>query len=350
MSNASVTPQISPSFMVRHLRLQNFCRMFSKVSCLQVAAVVLGMGAVTSSSAAADEMASRLNDPFYFPSTPSSRIAAAFQAYGGHVDIGGKDALNEGEDISFKLGGGSGSLLFYVTPNVTLQIDGSAEFSGADTLESTPQDNYEAGFNGAVHLSKRNTSRGLFGVFAAAFGTESLIGSDGGDKTALGLAIGAEAQVHYNRFTTYAQTGYFGTLARGNGNDDVDEDFPGESGFVRLVQRAYVSENTKLELDFVAAKGVFDVEDEDFHILSASGEVEQGFGHYIPFSLFARYEFIYADQADENDSTHDSTIKVGMKLRLGDANETLFAQNRVGNTLSTPDFARFGGILNGPIE
>lgn len=276
-----------------------------------------------------------------------ARFAAVFDLNVAQNDIHSNDA-DDGEDLSFQMLGIGMRAYSRIAHGFGLQADARAEFTNADG-EDDDQDVHIFGSDLAAHLFWRDRNIGLLGIFGNA--SYAYGGTDQSDDNfAWIVGGGVEAQVYVHRATFYAQGGFFDTVD--THNSEIDSDFPQDSYFGRVGARYFTKSNTKLQADFVMAEGEFSSisSPSDYRIYSAASEIEQGLGDMKRYSVYARYEFIYAKDYEDEERSQDHTFRVGMRARLGGDTGSLFEQDRAGASLDTPDIARWGGVLNGAIE
>jgi opacity protein-like surface antigen len=241
---------------------------------------------------------------------------------------------NECESGSTRLNGwvvgGAGRGNYWVTREVSLQLDAQAEGTSYDATRYTDRFSTHDFLIGG-HWSWRNPQQYLFGLFAAA-------GDAGGGIAPAerhGL-IGGEAQWYWSQFTLYVQGGYDTTL--GTIDNEIDSI---NAWFVRGTGRYFVNPNFLLEGTFMYANG-----NVDFNF----GEPSQGFQTWVwqakaewrfptaPFSVFAKYQgsetkydALSFDSVTFNSKTRDNRVMVGLKLHMGD--KTLQQTDRAGATL-----------------
>jgi hypothetical protein len=222
--------------------------------------------------------------------------------------------------------GGAGRGNYWVTRDVSVQVDAQAEGTSYDANAISDRFSTHSYLIGG-HWSWRNPQQYLFGVFAAA-------GDAGG-----GLApaerhavFGGEAQWYVNQFTLYLQGGYDTTV----GSIDRETDSI-NAWFIRSTGRYFVNPNFLLEGTFMYANGNI-----DFNF----GEPSQGFQTWTwqakaewrfptaPFSVFAKYqgsETRYDTIDSFSAKTRDNRVLLGLKLHMGD--KTLQQTDRAGATL-----------------
>ena len=229
--------------------------------------------------------------------------------------------------------GGEGLLSLPLGENLSLQSDFKYEYNDQanDFLGSVAGPRYSYGFAG--HLSWRDPSAGLFGVFGGA-GTANH-GFFGDTDIAF---IGGEAQFYMDNITFYGQGGYVDYRGPGKGiGFGLDDGY-----FVRGVMRWFVTGDSR-----------FQVEGSYFN-----SDFER-FGSTDAFSFGARYDFslglpVIGDTAlyiawrgqwrsdclrgfrgNDNYDLNDQTIMIGSSYSFSG---NLLTVDRQGATLDTPDF------------
>ena len=230
--------------------------------------------------------------------------------------------------------GGAGRGNYWITRNMSVQVDAQAEGTSYDNPGGGRFSNHSYLVGG--HWSWRSPQQYLFGLFAAAGdagGGASLFGSQ---RHAL---IGGEAQWYWNQFTLYGQVGYDSTL--GNiGFSDTDSI---HAWFIRGTGRYFVNPNFLIEGTVMYANG-----DIDFNF----GIPSLGFQTWTwqakaewrlptaPFSVFAKYQgsetkIDLAPNFFVAEKVTDHRVLLGLKLHMGD--RTLQQTDRAGATLDIID-------------
>jgi hypothetical protein len=227
--------------------------------------------------------------------------------------------------------GGAGRGNYWVTREVSVQVDAQAEGTSYDSIGGGSGHFSTHSYLIGGHWSWRNPQQYLFGLFAAAGDAGGL--TLGGESQRHGL-IGAEAQWYWNQFTLYAQGGYDTTLGSfGDGIDSIN------AWFIRGTGRYFINPNFLLEGTVMYANG---------HIDGGSEFPSLGFQTWTwgvkgewrfptaPFSVFAKYqgsETKYDDTLGffSNAKVTDNRVLLGLKLHMGD--RTLQQTDRAGATL-----------------
>ena len=270
-------------------------------------------------------------DPVAEAGLISSGYADVFAAYsflGG--DFGS-------EDDEFLSGGGAFRWSMPVGDAMSLQLDAAGEIT--ENSGSNEAD-YENSIGGALHLSYRDPSSHLFGIFGGVL--NSGVGDNGSVD---GYFIGGEGQYYADMNTFYVQAGY---LDGKTSNDDTDDDgVLGDAWFARGVWRHYFSEVTRLSLEGSYANGQVD-EEPDTDVIGWGAELETAPADW-PMSVYLGYEGSYYDQEPgESDTLDEHMIKIGARFDFGAG--SVFERDRLGAGLDTPRFGRWLGIAGGPLE
>lgn len=241
------------------------------------------------------------------------------------------DSLDD--DMVF-VNGGEGLLSLPLGDNLSIQSDVKYEYNTYAT-ESFPDNDVfgpRYSFHGAVHVSWRDPSRGLFGIFGGA-GTSNF----GGFSTDAGF-VGGEAQFYLDNITLYAQGGYVDFRPDASGGL-LDEGF-----FARGVFRWFMADGSRIQLEGTYLNSDYDV---------------AVFGDMEAFSVGARYDFTLASLPVIGDTQlyvgyrgvfrdnctnptggsgveiDDHTIMIGTSYSFSGDRLTV---DRQGATLDTPDF------------
>jgi hypothetical protein len=232
--------------------------------------------------------------------------------------------------------GGAGRGNYWLSPNMSIQLDAQAE--GISYRFPNSQAN-GTNFNGSGHsyligghANWRDSQRGLLGVFAGA-------GDYGGffDQAKRHATFGGEGQLYWNQFTLYVQGGYDTTV--GTYFEDLQQ------WFIRGTGRYFFTPNTMLEGTVLYANG-----DVDFNSFFGPG-FSLGFDTWLweaklehrfattPFSLYVKYRgsetkydnnIFFGPFANEFKIT-DHRVLAGLRLYMGE--NTLLSNDRHGATL-----------------
>ena len=237
--------------------------------------------------------------------------------------------------------GGAGRGNYWVSRDMSLQVDAQAEGTSYDANSSISRGRFSThSYLVGGHWSWRNPQQYLFGLFAAA--------GDAGGSDFLGsqrhALIGGEAQWYWNQFTLYGQVGYDTTLAN-NGSVDTN------AWFIRGTGRYFVNPNFLIEGTVMYADGSIDFnvgQSFDFQTWLWQAKAEWRFAT-APFSVYAKYqgsETSYHGILDIDKIT-DHRVLLGLKLHMGD--RTLQQTDRAGATLDiiSPTADRTSPVMTG---
>ncbi len=259
------------------------------------------------------------------------------------INNDGFQIIAAGDDDIVFANGGEGLLSLPLGDNLSIQSDVKYEYN-SNALED-PDDNGVFGprysFQGAVHLSWRDPTRGLFGVFGGA-GTTDFFGF----RSDVAF-VGGEAQLYLDNITLYAQGGYVDF-------DDRNFGFPflslSDGLFARGVFRWFMTDDSRIQIE-----GTYVNADH-----SDSDDFFDSFGTMEAFSFSVRYDFTLAGLPVIEDTPlyigyrgtfrencvnisttgsagiDDHTIMIGTSFSFSGDRLTV---DRQGATLDTPDFS-----------
>jgi hypothetical protein len=227
--------------------------------------------------------------------------------------------------------GGAGRGNYWVSRDVSVQVDAQAEGTSYDNPRSSGNFSSHSYLVGG-HWSWRNPQQHLFGLFGAVGDAGSSFGiTESSQRHGL---IGAEAQWYWQQFTLYAQGGYDSTLGTiGDGFDSVN------AWFIRGTGRYFINPNFLIEGTVMYANGNIDFTGDQsvgFQTWTWGVKGEWRFAT-APFSVFAKYqgsETKYDNSEGFNlfgAKTTDQRVLLGLKLHMGD--RTLQQTDRAGATL-----------------
>lgn len=206
-----------------------------------------------------------------------------------------------------------------------IDLDGEVRVFDEDDADN---DHYYGSYAGTLHVSYRNPSSYLLGVFGGA-GRLDYVQEHLADFWYGGL----EAQYYFDQATLYGQAGYLTS-------DDVHNDGLHNAWFMRGVGRYFWSDYSMAQAEIAYVDGEQDTDDQDMYGVSWGLRVEHQFMP-VPVSLFAAYEGNYfenEDSGDDGDFTEHSFL-IGAKYAFGATG--LKANDRYGATLDTPGFGRW---------
>lgn len=244
------------------------------------------------------------------------------------------DSVNDNTTFA---NGGEGRLSLPLGSNLSIQNDFKYEYNSY-ALESAASNPDFAGprysYSGAAHLSWRDPSRGLFGIFGGM--GSSNYGSFGGTLSADAAFVGGEAQVYLDNITLYAQAGYV--------DYDTLDSFPMTDGFfVRGVFRWFLENGSRLQLEgsyfdhsfsAPAAAQLTNTEGEIFTVGARYDfDVDLPIAGNTP--LFIGYRGTFREDCLEAFDVDDHTIMIGTSYSFSGYRKTV---DRQGATLDTPHF------------
>jgi len=248
-------------------------------------------------------------------------------------------ANRDSDHDSYMTTGQNGRLSLPLSDVLAIQTDINNEFTG-NAFRSNSADDFSHSVDFGVHLSARDPSRGLFGVFGA-------FGQGKGDDDSAGRqnywAVGGEAQFYTDMATFYVQGGYL---------DSKDSDFGDRDGlhdafFVRGVARWFMTPDSRLQGEVSYADGGQDDGDpEDMQVIQWGARYDtviSGVPLIGDSAVFVGYRGTYFDNnCCSNLGTGrftEHTIMAGVSYHFGGM--TLLDFDRVGATLDLPTFGRW---------
>jgi hypothetical protein len=230
--------------------------------------------------------------------------------------------------------GGAGRGNYWITRNVSVQMDAQAEGTSYGDPFGGHRSNHSYLVGG--HWSWRDPQQYLFGLFAAAGDAGGGFSVSGAQRHAV---FGGEAQWYLNQFTLYAQAGYDSTL--GTIEPGVKDGV--HAWFIRGTGRYFVNPNVLIEGTVMYANGGIDYS-AGFPSLGFQTWTWQAKAEWrlptAPFSVFAKYNgsetrIDVAPYSKAFDRVTDHRVLVGLKLHMGD--RTLQQADRTGATLDILD-------------
>jgi hypothetical protein len=247
---------------------------------------------------------------------------------------------------SYMTTGQNGRLSLPLSDVLAIQTDINNEFT-SNAFRSNAQDDFSHSLDFGVHLSARDPSRGLFGVFGA-FGQGKGDNSDSNGRQNY-WAIGGEAQFYADNTTFYVQGGYLDSEPRA---EDGDSDGLHDAFFIRGVARWFMTPDSRLQGEIAYADGKQDSAGIDTSTLDM--QVIQWGARYdtviseVPLigdtAVFVGYRGTYFDNdccgaGTDSGRFTEHTIMAGVSYHFGGM--TLLDFDRVGATLELPTFGRW---------
>ena len=270
----------------------------------------------------------------------------------GYLDswIGASFIANDRGDMdpdhdSYMTTGQNGRLSLPLSDVLAIQTDFNNETTG-NAFRSNSSDDFSHSFDFGVHMSARDPSRGLFGVFGA-FGQGKGDDSSGRHNY---WAVGGEAQFYTDNATFYVQGGY---LDSKEADDDPNKDGLHDAFFVRGVARWFMTPDSRLQGEVAYANGSQDNIDSGGDGAPFDMDVIQWGARYdtvisgVPLigdsAVFVGYRGTYFDNGccgrDDSGRFTEHTIMAGFSYHFG--GQTLQEFDRVGATLELPTFGRW---------
>lgn len=261
----------------------------------------------------------------------------------------GVQIIDDGfDDDTVFVNGGEGALSLPLGDNLSIQSDIKYEYNTNATEDPIFGDfvfGPRYSFQGAIHLSWRDPSRGLFGVFGGA-GTSSFGSPGAAFNVSHNVAfVGGEAQLYLDNITLYAQGGYVDF----DPDDGFNSDGLSDGVFARGVVRWFLDNDSRVQLEGTYLNPGFNFRSGDADIFSVGARYDfvlAGLPVVGDTALFVGYRGTFRNGCnnDLNSSTDvdDHTIRIGTSYSFSGDRLTL---DRQGATLDTPDFNHscFGG-------
>lgn len=254
------------------------------------------------------------------------------------------------DDGTLFTSGTAGYFSLPLGPNLSIQNDFQIEHNenafDNDPSVLGPRFSYQ----GAGHLSYRDPSSFLVGVFGGA-GTANV-----NDWAAAGFDydyrfVGGEAQMYMNDLTFYVQGGYLDVA-------DAWEGEPDEGIFGRGVLRWFIDADSRLQFEGLYmnvdnAAGSFV---SDYDVVSWGARYDTNFALPVvgEFPLYAAYRGTSRSDCNDGADQTDHTFMIGTSYSFSG---TKLDVDRRGATLDTPNFGNFltcyngeeGGLIDGPL-
>jgi hypothetical protein len=245
---------------------------------------------------------------------------------------------------SYMTTGQNGRLSLPLSDVLAIQTDINNEFTG-NAFRSNSSRDFSHSLDFGVHMSARDPSRGLFGVFGA-FGQGK--GDDTNGRQNF-WAVGGEAQFYTENATFYMQGGYLDSKDANNNGGHPDGLH--DAYFVRGVARWFMTPDSRLQGEIAYADGKQDDDHKDMQVIQWGARYDtviSGVPLIGDSAVFVGYRGTYFDNDCCNtiDSAKltEHTIMAGVSYHFG--GPTLMDFDRVGATLELPTFGRWvaGGV------
>ncbi|MEO9874501.1 MAG: hypothetical protein ABJM26_23085 [Anderseniella sp.] len=261
------------------------------------------------------------------------------------IDNGDNDTFDPDNEDYFT-SGQSGRLSLPLGDMLSLQMDADNEITENGLRNDNDDDDFAHAFGFGLHLSARDPSRGLFGVFGA-FGQGKGDNNNGRHNF---WAAGGEAQLYTDNVTFYLQGGY---LDSEPGDDSTSPDGLHDAFFVRGVARWFMTPDSRLQGEVAYANGEQDDADGtnidrpfDMDVIQWGVRYDTVIGG-LPLigdsAVFVGYRGTHFDTGccgpDDTARGTEHTIMAGFSYHFG--GQTLLDFDRVGATLDLPNFGRW---------
>ncbi|WP_108879391.1 hypothetical protein [Anderseniella sp. Alg231-50] len=263
------------------------------------------------------------------------------------IDNGDNDTFDPDHE-SYFTSGQSGRLSLPLGDMLSLQMDADNEIT-VNAFRDDTDDDFSHAFGFGLHLSARDPSRGLFGVFGA-FGQGKGDDNEGRHNF---WAVGGEAQFYTDNVTFYLQGGYLDSEGVDVDPDDGPKDGLHDAFFVRGVARWFMTPDSRLQGEVAYANGKQDDADGSEIGRPFDMDVIQWGARYdtvisgLPLvgdsAVFIGYRGTHFDTGccgpDDSARGTEHTIMAGFSYHFG--GQSLLEFDRVGATLDLPTFGRW---------
>lgn len=239
-------------------------------------------------------------------------LSGELSVFGGYASVDDPD--DELDNHEYGVFGGFAAASVPFSENFAVQLDLLGD-SNSGTIDD---EGHVAVFGVGGHVSWRDSSAGLFGVF----GGYGQAHSDTDDNAEV-FWVGAEGQMYFDMLTLYGQVGYVESDSNHNPLDYGDI-------FARGVVRYFVNENFRLQGDFAFARGRIHSADLDTFGWGLQGKL--AIMDDMPVYGTLEYRGTHYDGNSENEATEHAGL-VGVSIAFGAP--TLYEQDRRGVTLDT---------------
>jgi len=287
-------------------------------------------------------------------------VSGVVESWNGYSIVSGYspangNAANVLSRDSYFVSGTSGRLSLPLGTNLSIQSDVDLEITG-NAYEDETGNTFIYSYQMGSHISFRDPGMGLIGAFGG-WGGGSTDGNGANNENSDHMNfrfIGGEAQGYLEDVTLYVQAGYFDAERTTGGSP---EDLFRNATFVRGVGRWFMSETSRLELEFSYADGDADTEPDSHTVLEWGvryDTVLAGLPIIGDTPVFVKYRGARFENDDapgngggggggeggaDSEDYLDHTIMVGTSWSFGGDNMKQF--DRVGATLNLPNFGRW---------
>lgn len=263
------------------------------------------------------------------------------------IDNGDNETFEPDHD-SYFTSGQSGRLSLPLGDMMSIQMDANNETTSSAFEENT-DDDFSHSLDFGLHVSARDPSRGLFGVFAA-FGQGKGDNEEGRHNY---WAVGGEAQYYADNVTFYLQGGYLDSKGVDVNPNDGGKDGLHDAVFVRGVARWFMTPDSRLQGEVAYATGTQDdangaPPDSPFDMDVIQWGVRydtvlSGLPLIGDSAVFVGYRGTHFDTGccgpDDTARGTEHTVMAGFSYHFG--GQTLLDLDRVGATLDLPTFGRW---------
>ena len=294
------------------------------------ALLLFGLGAAVATATAGD---------FTAPIAPSDNaigcgLVGDFTVGFGYTHLGGSEIRGSEEDE-------------FASANVELQLGRNfgdyfvqADFFGELADVGNHDDSYDSGYGAAIHIMRRNESRGL-GIFAGGLATEQ--DNDNMNSSERWFA-GVEAQLFQEEIDYYLQ---LGALWGTGGDDSNGTDSIRDAIFVHCTALKDLQNGLSLSGNLGGAWGKMDSDSDDLALYTVGVALTKPLNDQQAISL--GYQFTYYDQGGGEDDTMSEHF-LGFNFTYAFDSGSISERNRNSTSLGTPGFLRWTGITGGQLE
>jgi opacity protein-like surface antigen len=241
-------------------------------------------------------------------------------------------------DDTVMVSGGEGLLSLPLGDNLSIQSDVKYEYNSYALENLTNNDVFgpRYSFQAAAHLSWRDPSRGLFGVFGGA-GTAASGFYPSNVKHDVAF-VGGEAQVYFDNITLYAQGGLV-DFDPSSPSFAADGEGMTDGLFARGVLRWFLGSDSRLQLEGTyITSGMQQTGVPDVDVFSVGAQYDfvlAGLPIIGSTPLFIGYRGTFRNNCNFSSNVDDHVFMVGTSYSFSGDRLTV---DRQGATLDTPDF------------